>query len=660
LPLALGLVLALAAGDGSQDVDLPSYHPPPGLAGAIRIWGDPHMGGVLKNWQDGFRRHHPEVQFEATLKGTDTAMAGLYTGVADLALMGREADTTETMGFAWVLKHPPLGIEASTGSLDAPDKSFAPVLFVHRDNPVSRLTLAQLDAVFGCERRRGPKPEARRWGQLGLLGEWADKPIHPYGPPLDSDVAEFFGRVVLLGSLKWNCDLTEGGLSLEALADDPTGIAVSSLRYASARVKPLALAAEDGAAYVAPTRETVAARTYPLARSTTVYVDRTPGKPLEPRVEHFLRYVLSGEGQCDVAREGDYLPLPPEVARQQLQKLDETDALPSYRPEQKVSGIIRNFGNGFAGVLAQWEEGFRRFQPDISFRDTLPTSDAALPALITGVTDLAPSGAEPALTETLAFFEIHGYHPTAVTVASGTFDVDGHSAGIVVFVHQDNPLTRLTLKQLDGIFGAERSGGLRGFKWTLEDARGAADDIRTWGQLGLVGRWADKPIHTYGHAPSGASRFFQLRVLRSSEKWNSNYRGYVETGSKMISDTDTEQRGGIKHMLAEELARDPYGIAWTIVPQARGIAGIKAVALAAREDGPYVEPSRESFRKRTYPLVRSIYIYLDRRPGAAVEPRLREFLRYILSREGQEIVARDGGFLPLPADVVREELRKLD
>src|SRR5260370_42205103 len=113
-------------------------------------------------------------------------------------------------------------------------------------------------------------------------------------------------------------------------------------------------------------------------------------------------------------------------------------------------------------------------------------------------------------------------------------------------------------------------------------------------------------------------------------------------------------------MLKNELATTRYGIAWSIPPQARGVAGIKTIALAPREGGPYVAPSRESFQDRSYPLVRSIYIYLNRSPGKPIDPKLREFLRYALSREGQEIVAKNGSYLPLPASVVREQLKKLD
>jgi phosphate transport system substrate-binding protein len=334
--------------------------------------------------------------------------------------------------------------------------------------------------------------------------------------------------------------------------------------------------------------------------------------------------------------------------------------LPSYEAARSVSGTIRDFGFGLDGLLKLWERDFRKFQPGIRFDDRLPTSDAAIPALVTGVTDLAPDGGEPILTETLSFFETYGYHPTAITVASGAYDVEGHSNGPVVYVNEDNPLTQLTLQQLDGIFGAQRTGGLDGFKWSLAGARGPEGDIRTWGQLGLAGEWADKPIQTYGHAPSGTTRFFQLKVMHDSGKWNPNYREYVESGSKMIGDDDPDQRGGLQHMLRDELAHDRYGIAWTVMPQARGIAGLKAIALAADAAGPYVAPGRESFQSRAYPLVRSIYMYLNRAPGRAIDPKLKEFLRFILSRQGQERLMKHGGYLPLTAAMVEAQRRQLE
>jgi phosphate transport system substrate-binding protein len=340
----------------------------------------------------------------------------------------------------------------------------------------------------------------------------------------------------------------------------------------------------------------------------------------------------------------------------------DSSELAVYKPEAKVVGEIRNYGFGFGGLLKVWEEGFRKHHPNATFKDVTITSDAAFPALVTGATDLAPDGGEPAITEWLSFYETYGYHATDIVVASGTYDVDGRSPGIVVYVHPDNPISKLTTKQLDGIFGAERTGGLDNFKWDIRRARGPEDNIRTWGQLGLTGDWADKPIQTYGHAPSGTTRFFQLRALGNSDKWNPNYKEYVETGSKMIADYDKgEQRGSLRTML-NELKDDKYGIAWTVVPQVNQVSGLrlKPIALAAKEGGPYVLPSKESFQDRSYPLVRNLYFYVNRKPGTAIDPRLREFLRYVLSREGQEAIVANGNYLSLPSAMVREQLKRLD
>lgn len=335
------------------------------------------------------------------------------------------------------------------------------------------------------------------------------------------------------------------------------------------------------------------------------------------------------------------------------------DAPASYAPSERVAGTIRSYGFGLGGVLVKWQEAFRRLNPGVTFENTLPTSDAAFPALVTRVSDLGPNGGEPALTEALSFYETRGYHASHVVVASGSYDQEGRSNGPVVFVSKSNPLQRLTIDQLDGIFGSERSGGLRGFEWTLKGARGPEKNIRTWRELGVGGPCADKPIQTYGHGPSGTTRFFQLHVLENTDKWNPNYRGYVETGSKQIPPEERgDSRLGARAMLTE-LAGDPCGIGWSIMSQAKGIPGLKAIALAPRGSRNHVAPSEQSFRDRSYPLVRNIYIYFDRPPGKPQDPKLKEFLRFALSNEGQKMVG-DAGYLPLPPAMIAEQLRKLD
>src|ERR1700687_683820 len=174
-------------------------------------------------------------------------------------------------------------------------------------------------------------------------------------------------------------------------------------------------------------------------------------------------------------------------------------SLPQYKPEQKISGVIRNFGTPLAGLVQVWEDGFRKYHPEARFEDNFPTSEGGIAALITGVADIGTGGREPVLNEFLGVNEAFKYDLVEITVATGAYDVKGRTWALVVFVNKDNPIRKLTMKQLDGIFGASRTGGYSGYKWVSQPARSAKDDIRTWGQLGLTGEWANKPINTYGY-----------------------------------------------------------------------------------------------------------------------------------------------------------------
>ena len=330
-------------------------------------------------------------------------------------------------------------------------------------------------------------------------------------------------------------------------------------------------------------------------------------------------------------------------------------ALPHYKPDARISGVIRIFGSDLGGMVKDWEDGFRKFQPEALFEDQFPSSDGAEGGLISGVADIGSSGREPVLTEFLSFNETFKYDLQTVNVATGAYDIKGKTWAVVILVNKDNPLTKLTMKQLDGIFGAERTGGYNGYKWSLQPARSAKDNIRTWGQLGLTGDWVDKPIHTYGYANTGMSNFFELAVFHGGEKWNPNYREYVESETKMV----TDERGNSYHML-EELTKDKYGIAWSGIPHASRFPQLKILAIAAEEGAPYVRPTRTTVQNRTYPLSRSIFMYVKHPPGQPLEPKVREFLRYILSEEGQEDVARLNVYLPLTPTVVGDELKKIE
>jgi len=330
--------------------------------------------------------------------------------------------------------------------------------------------------------------------------------------------------------------------------------------------------------------------------------------------------------------------------------------LPHYIPQQRVSGVIRNSGASLAGLMGLWEKGFAKFQPSIQFRDSLLSGDAAIGALEAGAADLAPNGREPELIEFLSFAEVfENDGPFQVTVGTGSYDVLGRTWAVVIYVNKDNPISRLTMKQLDDIFGAERTGGYRGYKWTSELARSAKDNIRTWGQLGLTGEWASKPINTYGYAPTGMSNFFELQVFHGGTKWNPNYRQYIETSAKQA----TDHAGTVDQMMTD-LSNDKYGIAWAGIAHAKNRPLVKPLALALGGDGPYFDCTRENVQSRKYPLTRSIFIQLNRPPGKPIAPKLKEFLRYILSREGQQAIVSQGDYLPLTEVELQRQLRALD
>jgi phosphate transport system substrate-binding protein len=308
-----------------------AFEPHAVASGTLRLWGDPYMASIVRAWEVHFRKYHPGVHFENLLMGTDTAMPALYGGIADLALLGRESNTTENDGFLHSLQYKPLQLHLMSGSLDAPGKSFAPVLFVHSSNPLTQLTLTQADAVFGAGQPGSAAP-AKTWGELGLEGEWKNKPLHLYALDMDSGTGTFMLRKLQGESKKMNWAIIRefadarrpdgtaydaAEQTMDALRQDPLGLAVSSLHYADADVKPLALAATASGPFVQASRETVIDGTYPLARMTYVFVNQPPGQPVPALAKEFLRFVYSEEGQQIISAEPGFLPLSRSDASQQ-------------------------------------------------------------------------------------------------------------------------------------------------------------------------------------------------------------------------------------------------------------------------------------------------------------------------------------------------------
>ena len=329
--------------------------------------------------------------------------------------------------------------------------------------------------------------------------------------------------------------------------------------------------------------------------------------------------------------------------------------LPMYKPEQQVSGTIREWGSNYfqdSNLNNYWEAAFHKYQPGINFDYHMRTALEAAPALATGVADLAACRLFTFSDEEL-FERAFNREPLRILIATGSYDVPGWSPALAIVVNKDNPLTKLTMQQLDGIFGAERTGGYQGTTWHPEVGRSVSENIRTWGQLGLTGTWKDAPIHVYGlNLEYGMARDFQQMVFRGGDKWTESLKEYANyAGLDGTLKIAAEQ-------LMIDLAKDPFGIGYSGAMFLN--PGTKALAIAEKEGASAVPLTIETVQNRTYPMLLEVYYYLDREPGKPVDPKLKEFLRFALSREGQEAIAKDGKYLPLTRAAVDEQLKKLE
>src|SRR5258708_6166166 len=194
-----------------------------------------------------------------------------------------------------------------------------------------------------------------------------------------------------------------------------------------------------------------------------------------------------------------------------LAQISDPNQLPEYQPHIKVAGAMRIFGSELKGQMVVWEAGFTKFHPDVVFANNFMTSsEGAMAGLYTVISDVAPAVDDAKITDRMPFYNTFRYLPLELSVATGGYEKRGTLWAIQIVVNKDNPLSKLTMEQLDGIFGSERTGGWDGILYTSKYARGPEKNIRTWGQAGLTGERADKPIHIYGYVAPG----FEIAVER--------------------------------------------------------------------------------------------------------------------------------------------------
>ncbi len=312
---ALVAMVAMAVADTAVKVDskLAPYKTVSGVSGNIKSVGSDTMNNMMTLWAEDFRKAYPNVQVEIEGKGSSTAPPALVEGTATFGPMSRMMKDEEVDQFEAKYGYKPTAIRTSIDMLS---------IYVNKDNPIKNLTMQQIDAIFSKTRKGGAAADIRTWGDLGLTGEWADKPISLYGRNSASGTYGYFKEHALFkGDYKDEVKEQPGSAAVvQAVSSDKYAIGYSGIGYKSADVREVPLKATATDEAISATPEFAYTGKYPLSRFLYVYVNLKPGTQLDPLRREFLLYVLSRDGQADVIKDG-YFPVNAKIASEELAKL---------------------------------------------------------------------------------------------------------------------------------------------------------------------------------------------------------------------------------------------------------------------------------------------------------------------------------------------------
>jgi phosphate transport system substrate-binding protein len=311
--LAAVAIAAPVVAEVKLDSALPAYKATSGVSGNISSVGSDTLNNLLTYWAESFGKFYPSAKVQIEGKGSSTAPPALISGTAQLGPMSRAMKGTEIDQFEKKYGYKPTQLRVAVDAL---------AVFVNKDNPIKCLSLSQIDAVFSKSRRQGGRDDVQTWGQLGLTGEWANKPISLYGRNSASGTYGFFKEQALKnGDFKDSVKEQPGSASVvQGITVDRYAIGYSGIGYVTAGVRAVPLSEKDGGKCIEGDAEAAYAGTYPLARFLYVYVNKAPGKALDPLTREFVRLALSKNGQQDVIKDG-YFPLPASVAKEELNKV---------------------------------------------------------------------------------------------------------------------------------------------------------------------------------------------------------------------------------------------------------------------------------------------------------------------------------------------------
>jgi len=315
--LAVAVVLASGYAVADQvklDPALSPYKAVSGVSGNISSIGSDTLNNLMTHWAETFQKFYPNAKVQIEGKGSSTAPPAMISGTAQLGPMSREMKGTEIDQFEKKFGYKPMAIRTSVDAL---------AVFVNKDNPIKCLSMAQVDAIFSKSRRAGGKEDITTWGQLGLTGDWANRPVSLYGRNSASGTYGFFKEHALKnGDLKDSVKEQPGSAAVvQGVTVDRYGAGYSGIGYATAGVRAVPLAEKkDGGKCVEAVADNAYSGAYPMARFLFVYINKAPGKPLDPLTREFVKVIVSKDGQEGVIKDG-YFPIPASIAKEELSKI---------------------------------------------------------------------------------------------------------------------------------------------------------------------------------------------------------------------------------------------------------------------------------------------------------------------------------------------------
>ncbi len=311
--LAISTLGSLATVQADVDPNLPKYEKASGVSGNLSSVGSDTLANLMTLWAEDFKRNYPNVNIQIQAAGSSTAPPALTEGTANVGPMSRKMKDKEEGAFEKHYGYKPTAIPVAIDAL---------AVFVHKDNPIKGMTIAEVDAVFSSTRKCGFEKDVNSWGDLGLEGNLSNQTIQLYGRNSVSGTYGYFKKVALCkGDYKNNVNEQPGSASVvQSVSESINSIGYSGIGYKTASVRALPLTKKAGTDYVAPTPANAVTGAYPLSRFLYVYINKAPNKALAPLEAEFVKSILSQQGQEVVVKDG-YVPVPATVAEKTLIEL---------------------------------------------------------------------------------------------------------------------------------------------------------------------------------------------------------------------------------------------------------------------------------------------------------------------------------------------------